>query len=153
MAEQKIKPTDVSVEGYLKKITDAQQRDDALAVLALMKKVTGLKPRMWGPSIIGFGEYHYKYASGHEGDCCLIGFAPRKGNLSLYFMPGLDRFQPFLKKLGKYKTGKACLYIKKLSDIDLAVLRDMIETGFEMIQDVVQQNQRAAQAKKERKKA
>lgn len=153
MAEQKTKKTGVSVEAFLKKGADEQQREDAFAILALMKELTGLEPKMWGPSIVGFGEYHYKYASGHEGDCCLIGFSPRKGNLSLYFMPGLERFEAQLKRLGKYKTGKACLYIKKLADVDLAVLREMIQAGFAMMSQKVQQNERAAPAKKPRKKA
>ena len=152
MAEQKTKPTAVSVEVFLKKIADAQMREDAFAILEMMKDITGLEPRMWGPSIVGFGEYHYKYASGHEGDCCLIGFSPRKGAMSLYFMPGLVRFEKHLKKLGRYKTGKACLYIKKIADIDVAGLREMIEIGFAMMSDKVQQNQRAAPAKKARKK-
>ena len=153
MAEQKTKKTNVSVESFLKNVADEQQREDAFAILALIKELTGLEPKMWGPSIVGFGEYHYKYASGHEGDCCLIGFSPRKGNMSLYFMPGLERFEALLKKLGKYKTGKACLYIKKLADVDTAVLREMIQMGFAMMSQKVQQNERAAPAKKPRKKA
>ncbi len=153
MAEQKTKPTAVSVDAFLKKVADAQQREDAFKIVDLMKDITGLEPKMWGPSIVGFGQYHYKYASGHEGDCCLIGFSPRKGQMSLYFMPGLERFESHLKKLGKYKTGKACLYIKKLADIDLAVLREMIEIGFAMMSEKTQQNERAAPAKKGKKKA
>lgn len=129
MAELKTKPTAVSVESFLDKVADAQQREDSFKVLAMMKEITGLKPKMWGPSIIGFGEYHYKYASGHEGDCCLTGFSPRKGSLSLYIMPGFERYTHLLKRLGKHKTGKSCLYVKRLADIDVAVLREMIETG------------------------
>jgi Domain of unknown function (DU1801) len=153
MAEQKTKPTAVSVESFLKKVADTQQREDALKIVDIMKDIAGLEPKMWGPSIVGFGEYHYRYASGHEGDSCLIGFSPRKGQMALYFTPGLVRFESQLKKLGKYKTGKACLYIKKLSDIDLAVLREMIEIGFAMMSDKSQQNERAAPAKKSKKKA
>lgn len=153
MAEQKTKPTAVSVASFLNAVADEQQREDAFAILALMKELTGLEPKMWGPSIVGFGEYHYKYASGHEGDCCLIGFSPRKGNLSLYFTPGLERFEAQLKRLGKFKTGKACLYIKRLTDVDLVVLREMIQAGFAMISQPSQQNERAAPAKKPRKKA
>ncbi len=152
MAEQKTKATAVSVDGFLNEVADATQREDAFAVLAMMKEITGLEPKMWGPTIVGFGEYHYKYASGHEGDCCLIGFSPRKGNTSLYFMSGLVRVEAYLRKLGKYKTGKACLYVKRLADIDVAVLREMIEIGFAMMNDPVQQNQRAAPAKKSHKK-
>src|ERR1051325_10546724 len=153
MAEQKTKPTNVSVDGYLNEIADEQQREDAFAVLALMKKVTGLKPRMWGPSIIGFGEYHYKYASGHEGDCCLIGFSPRKGNLSLYFLPGVERFAAQLKKLGKHKTGKGCLYFSKLADVDEAVLREIIKTGYGEMCKPAQQNKRAEPTTKSRSKS
>jgi hypothetical protein len=152
MADQKTKPTNVSVEALLKKVADPQQREDARVILNLMKEISGLEPRMWGPSIIGFGEFHYQYDSGHEGDCCRIGFSPRKGQMSLYFMPGLEKFESFLKKLGKHKTGKACLYIKRLSDVDIAVLRDMIEVGFEMTSDRKQQNQRAAPAQEKKPK-
>ncbi|MBI3824314.1 MAG: DUF1801 domain-containing protein [Planctomycetes bacterium] len=153
MAELKTKKTNVSVEGFLKKVAIPQEREDAFTILAMMKDITGLEPKMWGPSIVGFGEYHYKYASGHEGDCARIGFSPRKGQMSLYFMPGVCKFDDYLKRLGKHKTGKACLYIKKLADVDLAVLREMIEVGYAMICEPAQQNQRAAPAKKSRKKA
>ncbi|MBI2808308.1 MAG: DUF1801 domain-containing protein [Planctomycetes bacterium] len=152
MAEQKTKPTGVSVESFLNQVANAQERADAFTVLAMMKDVTGMEPRMWGPSIVGFGEYHYKYASGHEGDCCLIGFSPRKGQMSLYITPGFEKFKTYLKKLGKHKTGKVCLYIKKLADVDLAVLREMIEVGFSMAQQPELQNQRAAPVKKPRRK-
>ncbi|MSQ96133.1 MAG: DUF1801 domain-containing protein [Gemmataceae bacterium] len=130
MAELKTKKTTASVEAFLNGLADEQQREDSFRVLKLMKEITGHQPKMWGPSIIGFGDYHYKYASGHEGDCCLTGFSPRKGNLSLYIMPGFERYTHLLKKLGKHKTGKSCLCVKRLADIDLAVLREMIETGF-----------------------
>jgi hypothetical protein len=127
MAELKTKPTNVSVEAFLNNVADSQQREDAYRVLKMMKEVTGEPPRMWGPSIVGFGKYHYVYASGHEGDMCVTGFSPRKGALVLYFMAGLqERFADQLKKLGKFKAGKGCLYIKKLADVDLDVLRDMI---------------------------
>lgn len=117
----------------------------------MMKDATGLKPRMWGPAMVGFGEYHYKYDSGHEGDCFLMGFSPRKGQMSLYFMPGLHRFQEYLKKLGKYKTGKSCLYIKKLEDVDIDVLREMIQIGFTKMCNTVDEKQRMAAAKKAKK--
>jgi hypothetical protein len=152
MAEQKTKPTTVNVESFLNQVANAQEREDAFTILAMMKDVTGMEPRMWGPSIVGFGEYHYKYASGHEGDCCLIGFSPRKGQMSLYITPGFEKFKTYLKKLGKHKTGKVCLYIKKLADVDLAVLREMIEVGFSMAQQPELQNQRAAPVKKPRRK-
>jgi hypothetical protein len=131
MYEQKTKPTEVSVEEYLERVPDPQQREDAFTLLKMMKKITGQKPRMWGPSMIGFGEQHFTYDSGHEGDCFYMGFAPRKGQFSLYFMPGVERFAAHLKKLGKHKTGKACLYVKRLADVDLEVLRDMLEIAHE----------------------
>jgi|ERR1043166_725003 hypothetical protein len=153
MAELKTKPTVASVEGFLNKLDDEQQREDALAVLKMMKKVTGMKPTMWGSGIIGFGHCHYKYQSGHEGDCCIIGFSPRKGTLSLYFMPGVEIFKSHLKKLGKHKTGKACLYVKKLSDIDIDVLRDMMEICFEKMQNPKKMYDEAMQKSKKRKKS
>ena len=153
MAEQKTKPTKVSVDGFLNKLADAGQREDAFTILKMMRKITGLEPKMWGPSIVGFGEYHYKYESGHEGDCALIGFSPRKGQMSLYFLPGLVRFEKYLEKLGKHKTGKACLYIKKLADVDLDVLREMMEIAFAQMGEPAQQYKRAEPVKKSRKKA
>ncbi len=153
MAELKTKPTAVSVESFLNKLADASQRADSFKLVEMMKEITGLEPKMWGPSIVGFGAYHYRYASGHEGDCALIGFSPRKGQMALYFLPGLVRFETYLKKLGKCKTGKACLYIKKLADVDVAVLREMIQVGVAMMQKPAQQNQRAAPAQKSRKKS
>jgi hypothetical protein len=127
MAEQKTKPTAVSVEGFLNKVADAQQREDSFHLLKLMKDITGVEPKMWGPTMVGFGDYHYVYASGHEGDCFLTGFSPRKDSLSLYVTCDSAKFAPLMKKLGKYKAGKACLYVKRLSDIDLDVLRELIE--------------------------
>ena len=117
-----------------------------------MKEVTGLEPVMWGPSMVGFGDYHYKYASGHEGDCFLAGFSPRKGQFSLYFMAGLDRFASQLKKLGKCKTGKGCLYVKKLEDIDLEVLREMIGGNVEALKEIYAQAAAKAAAKKKQPK-
>ena len=139
MAELKTKKTAASVEGFLKKVADPQQRADAFEVLKLMKSVTKMKPKMWGPSIVGFGEYHYKYASGHEGDCALTGFSPRKGALTLYIMPGFERYQDLMKKLGKYKTGVSCLYIKRLADVDQNVLSELIETAATDLCDMVKQ--------------
>jgi hypothetical protein len=127
MAELKTKPTTASVETFLNKIADDTRRKDCEAVTALMQEVTGAEPEMWGPSIVGFGRYHYKYASGREGDWMLMGFSPRKGDLTLYVMPGVHEFQELLPKLGKIKTGKGCLYIKKLEDVDLKVLRKILK--------------------------
>jgi len=126
MAEQKTKPTERPVEAFLDQVADEQVRDDCFAIARLMKKVTGAEAKMWGPSIVGFGQYHYKYDSGHEGYTCLTGFSPRKQNITLYVMPGADEHAGLLKKLGKHKAGKGCLYIKKLADIDTGVLEKLV---------------------------
>src|SRR5262249_33978413 len=137
MAKQKTLPTAVSVDAFLHGVADAQQREDSYRLLALMQEITGEPPRMWGPSIVGFGQYHYVYASGHEGDSCLAGFAPRKNTLVIYLCAGLDqRSASLLKKLGKAKGSKGCLYIKKLADVDLAVLREMIEANVACLQEM-----------------
>ena len=152
MAEPKTKPTEVSVDSFLNGVADAQQRADALRVLEIMKEVTGKPPRMWGPTMVGFGEYHYVYASGHEGDTFLTGFSPRKGALTLYFMAGLEeRFAAQLKKLGKVKTSKGCLYIKKLADVDLAVLREMIKENVAHLTGMSMPPSKPAPAKKGRR--
>jgi hypothetical protein len=151
--EQKIKPTAVSVTSFLKKVADPQQREDSFAILKMMKEVTGLKPRMWGASMIGFGNYHYQYPSGHEGSCFITGFSPRKGQFSLYFVPGCGRFPDLLKKLGKHKTGVSCLYIKKLADVDTAVLRKLIQAGVDRTPEAIAQTSNAGKSKKARKKA
>ena len=131
MAELKTKKTKASVTGFLEKITDEQRRKDCQTVLNLMKQATGEEPKMWGSSIVGFGTYHYRYASGREGDWPIIGFSPRKTDLTLYIMPNLDKFESLLAKLGKYKTGKSCLYIKKLDDVDVPVLEKLITKSVE----------------------
>jgi len=130
MAELKTKPTEESVEKYLKAITDPVKRQDSLTVLKLMTEITGQKPRMWGPSIIGFGSYHYKYASGQEGDWPIVGFSPRKQNLTLYVLDGSVEENGLLQKLGKHSTGKSCLYIKRLDDIDLPTLKKVIKQSY-----------------------
>jgi hypothetical protein len=127
MAEQKTKPTTLSVEEFLDKITDEAVRDDCHSIVKIMKKVTGDSPKMWGPSIVGFGQYHYKYDSGHEGYACLTGFSPRKQNITIYVMPGATEREDLLKQLGKHKAGKGCLYIKKLDDINVPVLETLIK--------------------------
>lgn len=126
MAELKTQPNAASVEDFLNTVPDEEKRADAFAVLKLMKQVTKAKPKMWGSSIVGFGEYHYTYESGREGDWFLTGFSPRKQSLTLYIMSGFARYDSLMKKLGKYKTGKSCLYIKKLEDIDLVILKELI---------------------------
>jgi hypothetical protein len=129
LAELKTKKTGASVSAFLNGLADPEQREDARRVLALMKKVTGLPPRMWGPSIVGFGSYRYRYPSGREAEWFLTGFSPRKGNLTFYLMPGIDRYRAILKGLGKHKTGKGCLYVKRLDDVDLGTLRKLVKTS------------------------
>jgi len=118
---------DKNVESFLKNINHEKKQDDSFEILKLMQEVTGEKPHMWGDSIVGFGEYQYKYASGREGNWFLTGFSPRKQNLTLYIMSGFDGYEDLLSKLGKYKTGVSCLYINKLEDVDMEVLRKLVK--------------------------
>lgn len=127
MAELKTKPTTSSVSAFLNSIQDDQRRKDCLEVARIMKRVTGTAPRMWGSTIVGFGQYHYKYASGREGDWFLAGFSPRKGDLTLYITSGFDGHDDLMRKLGRHKTGRSCLYIKQLDDVDRKVLMALIE--------------------------
>ena len=127
MAEAKTKKTAASVDDFLAGISPEKKRADALAICELMKKVTKDEPKMWGTSIVGFGSYHYQYASGHEGDWPLVAFSPRKQNLTLYLMPGFESQDELLAKLGKHKTGKSCLYINTLDDIHLPTLKALIQ--------------------------
>ena len=133
MAENKTKATAKSVPEFLKQIEDPQRRSDCMSIAALMERITGSKPKMWGDSIVGFGDYHYKYASGREGDWFLAGFSPRKQNLSIYIMGYLEFYTELLEDLGKYKNGKGCLYIKKLEDIDVKVLENLIIKSVERL--------------------
>ena len=126
MSDLKTKQNEGSVEDFLNSIEDERKRNDAFVLLEMMKTITGEAPKMWGPSIVGFGSYHYKYDSGREGDWFRTGFSPRKQNLSLYIMDGVEKYQDLLARLGKHKIGKSCLYVNKLADIDLEVLREMI---------------------------
>lgn len=128
--ENKTKPTRVSVTAFINAVENETRRRDAKTVLAMMKKVTGEKPKMWGPSIIGFGEYHYKYESGREGDMLLVGFSPRKANMVLYVLGSIAENDPLRKKLGKYKNGRSCLYVNKLDDVDLKVLEKLVEKSY-----------------------
>jgi hypothetical protein len=127
MAELKTKVTKVRVDTFLQGIKDEKKREDCYQILKIMKKATKAEPKMWGTSIIGFGDHHYVYESGREGDWFITGFSPRVQNLTLYMMGGFD--QELLKKLGKYKTGKGCLYINKLEDVDTKVLNKLITTS------------------------
>jgi hypothetical protein len=125
-SENKTKETAVSAGDYIEAVADDAQRIDARKIAAMMERLSGHVPKMWGPSIIGFGSYHYKYDSGREGDMCRIGFSPRKGNTVLYLIGGFEERGALLSKLGKHKTGKSCLYIKRLNDVDEAVLEQFI---------------------------
>ena len=117
MAELKTKENEASVQKFINAVPDERKRQDCMTLLDFMEKATGKKPKMWGASMIGFGSYHYKYASGREGDWFLTGFSPRKQNLTLYIMSGFSTYPNLMEKLGKYKTGKSCLYVKTLDDI------------------------------------
>ena len=127
MAEPKTKATGASVDSYIDAIDDEQRRDDCRTLVRLMSKITGEPPVMWGTGIVGFGNYHYRYASGHEGDSCLAGFASRKGDISIYVTAGFEGREPLLAKLGKHKAGKVCLYVKRLADIDLERLESIVK--------------------------
>jgi len=146
MSENKTKPTDVSVEAFIEAVEPAAKRQDAKVLDALFRKVTGEDPQMWGPSIIGYGSYHYKYESGREGDMCRTGFSPRKAKHSLYLMGGYcddvtaKKRDDFLARLGKHKTGASCLYVSKLADIDLEVLEQMIATDWETMNRIYPEN-------------
>ena len=127
MAELKTKKTTASVEKFLNGVADEQRRKDCFKVLEIMKAATRSEPAMWGTSIVGFGHRLYKYSSGRELDWFLVGFAPRKQDLTLYIMPGVERYPSLMKKLGKHKTGKSCLYVKTLADVDIATLKQLIK--------------------------
>lgn len=126
MAELKTKPTGVSVKSYLDAIEDDTRRKDCRAIAALMKRVTGCSPKMWGPSIVGFGSYHYEYASGHSGDMCLTGFSSRGREIVVYLMAGDERAGKLFAALGKHRRGKSCLYFRRLADVDLPVLEQLV---------------------------
>lgn len=129
MAENKTKPTAVSPADFIASIEHPTRRADAETLDALFRRITGWKPRMWGPTIVGYGAYHYVYDSGHEGDSLATGFSPRKANQSLYIMPGYQEMGDLLDRLGKHKMGKACLYVNKLADVDMGVLEEIIRRG------------------------
>lgn len=131
MTENKTRFTAASVEKFLSQIEHPVRRADALRLNDIFQSVTGWKPRMFGPTIVGYGSYHYLYESGREGDCQATGFSPRKANLVLYIMPGYQDFDHILERLGKYKQGKCCLYINKLADVDLDVIAELIQAGID----------------------
>ncbi len=134
MAEPKTRQTSMSVTKFLGAIEDKQQRADARKLSAMMRAATGSKAKMWGAAIVGFGSYHYKYASGREGDWPIVGYSPRKNNMSIYIMAGFSDFDALLAKLGKHKTGNSCLYVKRLDDVDEAVLKTLIDKSVKYMQ-------------------
>ena len=129
MTGNKTAPTDVSIASYLDAIPDADRRRDCEVLVDMMSRATGAPPVMWGAGIVGFGSYHYRYESGREGDFCTVGFASRKGDISLYLMDGFEGKDVLLSRLGRHKTGKACLYLRKLVDVDLAVLEELVNAS------------------------
>jgi len=130
-AELKTKVNDASVTDFLNTVDDEQKRKDTFEIARIMQQITKEEPKMWGPSIVGFGSYHYKYESGREGDSPIIGFSPRKQNITLYITSNFEKHQRLMEKLGKYSTGKNCLYIKKLSDVDRDILKELIAEALE----------------------
>jgi hypothetical protein len=127
MADNKTRPTGASVTAFMAAISDPGMRADAKKVAAMMRRATGKRARMWGPSIVGYGSYRYRYASGREGEFMITGFSPRKQALTIYILPGFSRFDSLMSKLGTCKTGKSCLYIGRLTDVDETVLEQIIE--------------------------
>ena len=136
MTENKTQPTDQSVADFIARVEPQRKRGDAIVLNELFQQVTGWQPRMWGPTMIGYGAYHYIYESGREGDCLATGFSPRKANLVLYIMPGYADFDDILARMGKYKLGKSCLYINKLADVDLDVVAEIIRAGLDDLKAV-----------------
>jgi hypothetical protein len=134
MADLKTKENEGDVNAFLNGVENERKREDSLKILNLMEKATGMEAKMWGDSIVGFGTYHYQYASGREGDWFLTGFSPRKQNLTLYIMSGFNEYESLLDQLGKHKTGKSCLYINKLADVDLDVLKELVIRSVEHMQ-------------------
>ncbi|MFY0600425.1 MAG: DUF1801 domain-containing protein [Cyclobacteriaceae bacterium] len=135
MAELKTAPNNKSVDDFLNQIEKEKKKQDSITLNALFKKITDENPVMWGDSIIGYGRYHYKYKSGREGDWFLGGFSPRKQSLTLYIMSGFSKYDELLSKLGKFKTSVACLYIKKLEDVDMKILEELISTSVEYLRN------------------
>ena len=133
MSELKTKKNEASVEGFLNAVEHDTRREDGFALLKMMREGTGEEPAMWGPSIVGFGSYHYKYETGREGDMPIVGFSPRKRSQTVYIMDGFKGYQEMLARLGKHRTGKSCLYINKLADVDSEVLREIIRQSVEQM--------------------
>ena len=135
MSKMKTTPTQASVDAFIEAVEDVQKRADSRAIAAMMSAATGAPAQMWGTSIVGFGRYHYRYASGREGDFMIAGFSPRKRALTLYVMAGFSEYEALLAQLGKHTIGKSCLYIKRLADVDQAVLREIVERSVQYIRE------------------
>jgi nucleoid DNA-binding protein len=135
MAELKTKQTEASVKDFLNQITDKQRRDDCFTIAQIMEDATGAKPKMWGPSIVGFGTFHYKYDSGREGDWLVTGFSPRKNDLTLYLMMGFEQHRELMAQLGKFKTSKSCLYLKRLDDVHLPTLKKLVKASVKQLRE------------------
>jgi hypothetical protein len=135
MAEAKTRPTDASVDAFLEAVAHPQRRADGKAVREMMERVTGEPATLWGPSIVGFGSYHYRYASGHEGDMCRVGFSPRSAKLVLY-VGGFPEYEGLLERLGKHTRSKACLYLNWLSDVDMGVLEEITRRSYAATEDI-----------------
>jgi hypothetical protein len=144
MAEPKTQKTSANVEKFLDTVKDEKRRDDCFAILNIMKSITKAEPAMWGSSIVGFGTYHYVYASGREGDWPVTGFSPRKQNLTLYIMPGFEKYSELMKKLGKYKIAKSCLYINSLEDVHLPTLKQLIKISISDLKKYVAKKKASA---------
>ncbi|MGE6354231.1 DUF1801 domain-containing protein [Flavobacterium sp. NPDC079362] len=141
MAKNKTTETNESIVDFINAfVEDEAKRNDAFKLIQIIQEITGLEPKMWGPSIIGFGNYHYKYASGHEGDAPLVGFSPRKAAISLYIYVSPENREELISKLGKHKASKGCIYIKKLADIDIEVLKNMISLSLEYLKNLYPSN-------------
>jgi hypothetical protein len=140
MAKNKTTETTYNVTHFINTVEDERKRNDAFELLKIIQEVTRFEPKMWGTAIIGFGSYHYKYASGHEGDAPLVGFSPRKDAISVYLYSSFENKDILLSKFGKYKAGKGCIYIKKLADIDLEILKQMISTSVNELQKLYPSN-------------
>jgi len=139
MAENKIQPTDADVGAYIATIAHPRRREESELLLPLMKRATGFSPCMWGDSIVGYGQYHYHYASGRQGDFLMTGFAPRKAAMTVYIMPGFDRYGDLLAKLGKHRHSVSCLYITRFANVDLAVLEELVATSVEDMKTIYPQ--------------
>ena len=135
MSEAKTKPTQRSVDSFIATVEDDKVREDCYTIINLMEKVTGEKPKMWGSAIVGFGKYTYKYESGRSGEICMTGFSPRKANITLYVLAGFPEQAELLQDLGKHKSGKGCLYIKKLDDVNINILKSLIKESITFLKE------------------